>query len=93
MKEMNAEELATFHDKLADLVAAGKEEEADEYLSHHLARLPEDLKNEILGRAFFQSLVDEAQEIEAIADIQKQGLAAVEALEAVKEAIRKGANK
>lgn len=79
-----------FHDKLADLVAAGKEDEAQEYLSEHLQRLPEDLKNEILGLLFMDAIVQEAQEIESIASLQEQAISTIEVLEAVKKRIQEG---
>lgn len=87
---MNTEELGAFYGNLSALVAEGKEKEANEYLSHHLSRFPEDLKNEILGKMFFEAIVDEAREIETIADIQEEGVSTIKALEILKKEIEKG---
>ena len=84
MQEMNAEELAAFHDNLADVLARDGEKGAQAYLGLHMQRLPEDLRHEILGRMFFSEIINEAQEIEAVASAQVEGLAALEVLEAVK---------
>ena len=43
--------------------------------------LPEEVRKEIIARAYFDSLVQEAEEIQDIADIQMRGLAAIEMLE------------
>ena len=88
MREMNVDELAALHDNLSDLVSAGKEEEAREYLCSHLPRLPEELKNQILGFMFFEAIVDEAREIEGVAKMQKDGISAIQALQALKKELR-----
>ena len=86
---MNIEELTSLYDNLSALVAQGKEDEAREYLGHNLARLPEDVKNQILGEMFFEAIVDEAQEIKAIANAQEKGISALRALETLKKEIEK----
>ncbi len=91
MKEMTTEELVAFHDNLATLVE-GDEEAARVYLGRHLQRLPKELREEILARMYFEEIVNEAQEIEAIAQAQEQGIAAVEALQAVKKELEKREN-
>ena len=83
--EMTTEELSAFYDNLSRLVAEGDEDEAQEYLEHHIQRLPEELKNEILGTMFLKALVDEAKETEAIARIQEEGMTAIKALEVLKK--------
>jgi len=87
--EMNAGELGAFYGNLSALAVGGKEIEAREYLRHHLSRLPVELKNEILGLMFFEAIVDEANEIEAVSKIQEEGILAIKALEAVKREIEK----
>ncbi len=90
---MNKEELAAVHDKLVELAQAGNEQAAEAYLIEQMPRLPEDLRKEIIARAYFESLVDEAEETEAIAAIQERGLAAIEVLEnALKELSEESAN-
>src|SRR3989344_992495 len=83
--EMTTEELGAFYGNLAALVARGEEDEAQEYLEHHIQRLPDELKNEILGTIFLKALVDEAKETEAIARIQEEGMTAIKALEGLKK--------
>ncbi|OGG48568.1 hypothetical protein A2704_00500 [Candidatus Kaiserbacteria bacterium RIFCSPHIGHO2_01_FULL_54_36b] len=83
--EMTTEELSAFYDNLSRLVAEGDEDEAQEYLEHHIQRLPEELKNEILGTMFLKALVDEAKETETIARIQEEGMTAIKALEVLKK--------
>ena len=80
-QEMNTEELTTVYDKLVELAAAGNDEAAQAYLNEQMSRLPEGVRKEIIARAYFDSLAQEAAEIEAIAGIQKQCLAAIEVLE------------
>ena len=82
---MTTEELSAFYDNLAPLIARGEEDEAREYLEHHIQLLPEELKNEILGTMFLKALVDEAKETEAIARIQEEGMTAIKALEVLKK--------
>lgn len=89
MQEMNAEELAAFHDNLADVLTRDGEASAQEYLGLHLSRLPEDLRNEIMGRIFFNEIVNEAQEIEAVAKAQQEGLDAIAVLETIKKELEK----
>lgn len=79
-KVMTTEELGAFYKNLSALVAEGKEGDAEEYLNHHLPILPEELRQEILGRKFFKALVDEAEETVAVVQAQEASLAAAEAL-------------
>lgn len=87
---MSTEELGAFLDNMSALVSENKETEAQEYLTHHVERLPEDLKNEILGLMFFEAIVDEARGVEVITNIQKEGLSAIKALESLKKEMLKG---
>ena len=86
---MNTEELAAFHDNLADVFARDGEAAAKKYLGQHLARFPNELREEILARIYFQELMDEAGEIEAVANAQQEGVAAMEALLAIKRELEK----
>ena len=90
MKRMDTEELAAFHDNLADVLARDGEEAAQTYLGQHLQRLPGELRDEIVARTFFDEIVNEAREIEAVAQAQQEGIAALEALEAIKKELEKG---
>ena len=89
---MNTEELAAFHDNLADVLARDGEEAASDYLSHHMGRLPDEVRKEILARIFFDEMVKEAGEIEAIAAAQRDSIAAAEALQILKKELNKAAN-
>ena len=86
---MTTDEIAAFHDNLADVLAREGEDEAQAYLGQHLQRLPEEVRNEILGRMFFDEIVQEAREIEAIAEAQKKALQAHEVLTALKKELEK----
>ena len=78
---MNVEELTAVYDKLVELTEAGNEDAAQQFLTDQMSRLPEEVRKEIIARAYFDSLVQEAEEIQDIADIQMRGLAAIEMLE------------
>ena len=80
-QEMNTEELTAVYDKLLELTGAGNGDAAQTYLIERMPRLPEEVRKEIIARAYFDSVVEEVAEIEAIADIQREGLAAIEILE------------
>ena len=57
------------------------EDAAQQFLTEQMPRLPEGVRKEIIARAYFDSLVQEAEEIQDIAEIQMRGLAAIEILE------------
>ena len=88
MQKMTTDELAAFHDNLLNMLERDGEEAAKGYLGRHLQRLPEAVRHEILGRIFFEEIVNEAREIEAIAKVQEQGLMAIKALEALKKELQ-----
>ena len=79
--EMTQQELEQAYDKLVELKDAGDEQGIKAYLKQQMPRFPEDVRGEILARTYFDALVEEADEIEAIASIQKACLAALEALQ------------
>lgn len=88
--ELNAEELAVIHDTLAELAGAGKEAEVRAYLKEQLPRLPENMQKEIMARSYFDALVEEADTIEKISAIQKEGLAVIDVLEKALMELQKG---
>ena len=89
MQVMTTDEIAAFHDNLADVLAREGEDAAQAYLQQHLQRLPEGVRNEIVARMFFQEIVNEAQEIEESAKVREEGLKAIEVLERLKAELQK----
>ncbi len=85
---MNIDELAVVYDTISDFIDAGKEKEASEYLSLHFERLPEEVRNEILGRIFANSIVEEAKGVQVVEDIQQEGMDMVKALLSMKEKLK-----
>lgn len=81
------ETLTTFYEELATLVDAGREADAQAYLSAHMRELPEDMRKELLTRMYLSEIVNEASELEATAQAQAQAITAFEALELLKEAL------
>lgn len=78
---MDTEQLTAFYDELQKLRAEGKEEEAKEMLRSRLQELPEDVQDRLAFEMFTSALREEMQGLEAVREIQEQGLAAAEELE------------
>ena len=78
---MTIDELVAVYERLSELTQAGSTAEAQQLLIDHMSRLPESLQKQIITRAYFDSLVEEASEIETIDRIQELGLQAIEAIE------------
>ena len=82
---MNTDELVAFHDNLSELLVEGREDDAREYVGQHVHRFPEEIRGEIMAEMFLQAIVDEANEIETIADFQKEGALALRDLASLKK--------
>jgi hypothetical protein len=67
--------------KLRQLREAGKEEEARALLTSRISELPEELRAEIMLEMFTDALEGEARGMEALREIQREGLAAAALLE------------
>jgi hypothetical protein len=78
---MNYDELMN---GLATLLQNGSEEEARTFLTDHYLDFPEEIREKI-GFAFLaEALTQQAAEMEAVSDVQRQGLTMLDALGAVK---------
>ncbi len=84
---MTKEELGTFYDKLAELTEHGTEGEVRAYISGHLSRLPENVRNEILFNTLFTAVQTEAEQGSAVAGVLEEGLDMIDALEQAKTKI------
>lgn len=89
MKTMTTDEMMAFHDNLADVLEREGEEAAQDYLARHLRRLPENVRQEVLTRMFFDEIVNEARETAAIREVQERGLAVLEVLNELKKQLNK----
>jgi hypothetical protein len=82
---MEQDQLADFYSRLSVLVDSGDENGAQAFIKEEFPKLSEDTQGELLARIYFSAVEDLTQEEEAILEVQKQGLAAVEVLEELKE--------
>jgi hypothetical protein len=82
---MDSEQLKKVMDKIESLRTIGGDESAQAYLAEIYPSLPENLQGEIALLTFIDGMKREVEEREAIAAIQEQGVAAVEALEKMEE--------
>ncbi|OGG66976.1 hypothetical protein A3C21_02745 [Candidatus Kaiserbacteria bacterium RIFCSPHIGHO2_02_FULL_59_21] len=81
--------VADTYEKLAELVSTGKEAEAHDFLASRMKQLPEALQADILGIMLAEAVHEEAREMEAVQQVQKEGVAAMKALVALKESLEK----
>ena len=81
---MEAKEIADVYDRVALLLAAGDEQGAREYLVEQYPKLPEEAQRQIALATFIDAMKSDVAERDAIADIQEEGMTAVEALEKMK---------
>ena len=75
-----ADELEQIYLRLNELIAAGKSDEAKEYLTNHMPILPQELQDEILTKLFMQSVIEEAEEIEMMDELQEEAVETGETL-------------
>lgn len=78
---MNTDQLAALLDAVEKLRGEGKEDEAKELLRSRLQELPEDVQDRMAFEMFTSALREEMQGLEAVREMQEQGLAAAEELE------------
>ncbi|HEV3245485.1 MAG TPA: hypothetical protein VG102_03935 [Candidatus Paceibacterota bacterium] len=83
---MNREQLLAEMEKLAE---AGDEKAFDRFVLDHFTEFPEEVQGKLLMNFYTENLEKRAGEA-AIADIQKQGLQALEDLQKIKESVQKG---
>jgi hypothetical protein len=81
---MDAKELADVYDRLALLLAAGDEQSARKYLAEQYPKLPEEAQRQVALATFIDAMKSDVAERETLADIQEDGMTAVEALEKIK---------
>ena len=79
--------LADTYERLAALIADGKTDEGLMFLRERFTQLPEDVQGKILVALLADAVTSEAGQIDAIASIQKESIAALEALEIMKQSI------
>ena len=86
---MTKEELDAFYEKLSELAGRGTEDEVREYVDYYYPRLPENVRQELLFHTLVDAVKQTAAEDVVIAQVQEEGLAAVEKLEKMREHIQK----
>lgn len=92
MEEMNAEELAALCDALDEAVDRGDEQAAQAILSEHMQRLPQQVRDAILGRLFFEEMAAEAAEYTAVEAARRDGIRAAHALEELRRELAQKAS-
>lgn len=80
MTDVNTEQ-RSIYDTLMAMVAVGDDAAAREYLMKHIDLLPPQLQKEVAFAMFVEGVQDEAAMREFVVELQKQGLAAAEALQ------------
>lgn len=81
---MNTEQLVSIMNKLVVLLQTGDEAAAATYLNEVIPQLPKDLQLKLGAQLFFQSLQAEAEVHENVAELQQDGMLAIQALERAK---------
>ncbi len=84
---MNEQELDVVREKIAELTIHGTESELRAYIDAQFPRLPENMQNEIMASLFATALEEELSELDAIDQVQEEGLKAVDDLEKLKKEI------
>lgn len=84
---MNTDELAALLDAVEKLRAEGKEDEAKELLRSRLQELPEDVQDRMMFDMFTSALREEMEGLEAVREMQKQGLQAADELTRQRKAL------
>ncbi len=67
--------------EFSEVVARGNEEDARKFLVDNLKQFPQEVQGKIIGAFFEEALSKKADGLHAVADFQKEGLAAVSNLE------------
>jgi len=73
--------------ELMDLIEAGDEAKAREFLTDHLTEFPEEVQNKIAFAFFEEAVVNQAEEETAIRDFQKEGIETMTQLEKLKKGL------
>lgn len=81
---MNTDLEATFQ-QYNDLVAAGKEEEANTFIAAEFEKLPQDLKDELLGEMLTIAIEDETEPQRAVADLSTEGIEILKKLDEIEK--------
>lgn len=77
------------YEKLEVLIEAGKDDEARDFLASRMQELPEQLQADIFGIFLADAIHQEAQQEDVIEKMQKEGVAAMKILVALKESLEK----
>lgn len=80
---------ADLRKELMDVINQGDEAKAREFIVQNLARFPQDVQDAVITAFFHEALVKKNQEDQLRADFQKEGLEAMETLEAADEKLGK----
>lgn len=81
---MDNQEIEQLYNRLFQLVNEGKEKEAEAHFKEQFPKLPREVQGQILLRLATAEMNNEADRLEATADFQEQGIAFIEAMEALK---------
>ena len=87
---MENDTLLNLYNQVLAASNAGDDPRAQILLKDGFAQLSEDVQGEIITHLYFQSIQEEVQEAEAIADVQGRALAVLDALEILKKKIEEG---
>lgn len=75
------------HEKLSALIAANDNESAEKLIKERFGQLPEETQARILVAMLTEALEQESAEADTIASLQREGITAIKALEALKESL------
>jgi len=81
---MEYESLVNFYNELSAFAEKGDEQGAQKFLEKNFPVLPEELQGELLTRLYFNTLQEETERLQMLADIQQKTLDVIDALEAQK---------
>jgi hypothetical protein len=84
-KTMSAAGVAKMQAKIATMIETAPESKVRAYVDKQFPKMPEEMQQNLLADMLITSLRDEAAELDAIGLIQKEGLAAIEQLDAMKK--------
>jgi hypothetical protein len=81
----------TIYEELSKVMEAGDEKAAKDFIIKNLDKFPQEEQDGIIARLFEEALMQKGKAVLAVADFQKQTLAAAGAIDQAKEGLEKQA--